>query len=142
MGKWPDVSRCVSAATTVAYKSADACQPTGANTAFGTTDPAAPGAPSVKCIWVLLHCLPLRFFAESSTAWTCSTCNHVYVQAANEHSIPVFYIPRGAQTSPMAASAMQAKVDALFAMYPDGLTIPAMKELVKEVRNSLNHCAQ
>lgn len=32
---------------------------------------------------------------------------------------------------------MQAKVDALFAMYPDGLTIPAMKELVKEVCNSL-----
>jgi hypothetical protein len=46
----------------------------------------------------------------------------------------VFYVPRGVQTSPQAASAMQAKVDALFAMYPDGLTIPAMKELMKEVR--------
>lgn len=31
---------------------------------------------------------------------------------------------------------MQAKVDALFGMYPDGLTIPAMKEVVKEVRQS------
>lgn len=55
------------------------------------------------------------------------------MQAANEHSIPVFYVPRGMQTSPKAASAMQAKVDALFTMYPDGLTIPAMKELMKEV---------
>lgn len=54
-------------------------------------------------------------------------------QAANEHTIPVFYVPRGAHTSPTAASVMQAKLDALFGMYPEGLTIPAMKELVKEV---------
>lgn len=62
---------------------------------------------------------------------------HCESQAADEHTIPVFYVPRGAQASPSSHGLMQAKIDTLFSMYPDGLTIPAVKELVKEVRVSV-----
>ena len=47
--------------------------------------------------------------------------------------IPRFYYPRDERVGSEAVAVAHAKMDTLFSIYPDGLTIPAMKELVKEV---------
>ncbi len=61
---------------------------------------------------------------------TPNTC----LQAAIEHVVPPFYFPGGKPVSEDVRVSAQAKIDAFFEIYPDGLTIPAVKELVKEVR--------
>ena len=48
--------------------------------------------------------------------------------------MPPFYFPGGKPVSEDVRVSAQAKIDAFFEIYPDGLTIPAVKELVKEVR--------
>ena len=47
--------------------------------------------------------------------------------------MPPFYFPGGKPVSEDVRVSAQAKIDAFFEIYPDGLTIPAVKELVKEV---------
>ena len=48
--------------------------------------------------------------------------------------VPPFYFPGGKPVAEEVRQSAAAKIDALFDIYPDGLTIPAVKELVKEVR--------
>lgn len=48
--------------------------------------------------------------------------------------VPAFYFPGGKPVAEEVRQSATAKIDALFDIYPDGLTIPAVKELVKEVR--------
>ena len=60
-------------------------------------------------------------------------------QAAHEGTIPRFYFPRGGGVPADAHTLMQTKTDALFRMHPDGLTIPAVKELMKEVLSAQPH---
>ena len=47
--------------------------------------------------------------------------------------VPPFYFPGGKPVPEEVRVSAQAKIDAFFDIYPDGLTIPAVKELVKEV---------
>ena len=48
--------------------------------------------------------------------------------------IPRFYFPGGKPVPESKRRAVYRKIDELFRMYPDGITLPAVKELVKEVR--------
>ena len=59
---------------------------------------------------------------------------HIQQQVAVEHVVPPFYFPGGKPVAEEVRQSATAKIDALFDIYPDGLTIPAVKELVKEVR--------
>mmetsp|Transcript_5146 Transcript_5146/g.14795 ORF Transcript_5146/g.14795 Transcript_5146/m.14795 type:complete len:540 (-) Transcript_5146:595-2214(-) len=54
-------------------------------------------------------------------------------QGTGPETIPRFYFPRSERMASDALAVMHAKMDTLFSIYPDGLTIPAMKELIKEV---------
>ena len=47
--------------------------------------------------------------------------------------MPPFYFPGGKPVSEEVRESAAAKISALFDIYPDGLTIPAVKELIKEV---------
>ncbi len=47
--------------------------------------------------------------------------------------IPRFYFPEGRPAAEDSREAAQAKINALFAGSPNGITIPAIKELLKEV---------
>ena len=48
-------------------------------------------------------------------------------------AIPQFHFPHGKPLSSEASQAVQSKLDHLFNVYSTGLTVPAVKELVKEV---------
>ncbi len=128
----------VFAATAVAHQGEIAAQPLGGSEAARAAKAAAPGdicglrAALPTCTLLLVHAA-----CNASQKPTKLLKMHCESQAADEHTIPVFYVPRGAQPSPSSHGLMQAKIDTLFSMYPDGLTIPAMKELVKEVRVSV-----
>ena len=52
---------------------------------------------------------------------------------AAEHVVPPFYFPGGKPVPEDVRESAAAKIGALFDIYPDGLTIPAVKELIKEV---------
>ena len=54
--------------------------------------------------------------------------------------VPAFYFPGGKPVAEEVRQSATAKIDALFDIYPDGLTIPAVKELVKEVRTRTEGC--
>lgn len=56
------------------------------------------------------------------------------VQARWAAAIPRFYFPGGRPVSDEVLAAAAARVDALLNVYSGGLTIPGMKQLVKEVR--------
>lgn len=62
----------------------------------------------------------------------------VKTQGTGPETIPRFYFPRSERMASDALAVMHAKMDTLFSIYPDGLTIPAMKELIKEARPC--HC--
>lgn len=47
--------------------------------------------------------------------------------------IPQFFFPEGPPISEAVQHSMQAKLDQCFSLHPDGLTIPAVKDLVREV---------
>lgn len=61
-----------------------------------------------------------------------SSCSNV--QTGVPEAIPRFYYPRGERLGSDTVAMAVAKMETLFSIYPDGLTIPAVKELVKEVR--------
>lgn len=54
-------------------------------------------------------------------------------QSGVPEAIPRFYYPRDERVSSDAVALAKSKMETLFSIYPDGLTIPAVKELVKEV---------
>ena len=55
-------------------------------------------------------------------------------QARGAAAIPQFFFPGGRPVPEEVLAAAAARVDALLAVYSGGLTIPGMKQLVKEVR--------
>ncbi len=55
------------------------------------------------------------------------------VQAKNSAVIPRFFFPGGAPVPEAIQRAMQSKLDQCFTAHPEGLTVPAVKDLVKEV---------
>ena len=55
-------------------------------------------------------------------------------QARGAAAIPQFFFPDGRPVPEEVLAAAAARVDALLAVYSGGLTIPGMKQLVKEVR--------
>ena len=57
-----------------------------------------------------------------------------FIQARGAAAIPRFYFPGGRPVPEEVLSASTARVDALLNVYSGGLTIPGMKQLVKEVR--------
>ncbi|KAK9833451.1 hypothetical protein WJX81_006419 [Elliptochloris bilobata] len=57
----------------------------------------------------------------------------LHKQARGAAAIPRFYFPGGRPVPEEVLAAAAARVDALLAVYSGGLTIPGMKQLVKEV---------
>jgi hypothetical protein len=55
------------------------------------------------------------------------------VQAKDVAVIPRFFFPGGPPVPEAVQRSMQAKLDSCFAAHPDGLTIPAVKDLMREV---------
>ena len=55
------------------------------------------------------------------------------IQAKNSAVIPRFFFPGGAPVPEAIQRAMQSKLDQCFTAHPEGLTVPAVKDLVKEV---------
>ena len=55
------------------------------------------------------------------------------LQVIGPAAIPQFHFPNGRPLSREHSQAVQNKLDHLFVMYPHGLTVPAIKDLVKEV---------
>jgi hypothetical protein len=62
------------------------------------------------------------------------------VQARWAAAIPRFYFPGGRPVSDEVLAASAARVDSLLGVYSGGLTIPGMKQLVKEVRCGRRPC--
>ena len=54
-------------------------------------------------------------------------------QAKNSAIIPRFFFPGGPPIPEPVQRAMHSKLDQCFAAHPEGLTVPAVKDLVKEV---------
>lgn len=54
-------------------------------------------------------------------------------QARGAAAIPQFFFPGGRPVPEEVLAAAAARVDALLAVYSGGLTVPGMKQLVKEV---------
>lgn len=75
---------------------------------------------------------PSAAFAYEASPSPSSLNNLDCVQAAIEHVVPPFYFPGGKPVPEDVRVSAQNKIDAFFEIYPDGLTIPAVKELVKE----------
>lgn len=55
------------------------------------------------------------------------------MQAKDVAVIPRFFFPGGTPVPEAVQRSMQAKLDSCFASHPDGLTIPAVKNLMREV---------
>ena len=55
------------------------------------------------------------------------------MQTKNSAVIPRFFFPGGAPVPDPVQRAMQAKLDQCFSAHPEGLTVPAVKDLVREV---------
>lgn len=56
-------------------------------------------------------------------------------------TVPQFYFPGGKPVSAEVKSAALAKIDELFHANPDGLAVPAVRELVKQVGSTRSSTA-
>ena len=56
-----------------------------------------------------------------------------WLQTKDVAVIPRFFFPGGPPIPEAVQRSMQAKLDSCFAAHPDGLTIPAVKDLMREV---------
>ena len=64
-------------------------------------------------------------------------CNE---QAKDVAVIPQFFFPGGPPVPEAVQRGMQAKLDSCFSSSPDGLTIPAVKDLMREVSMGSGSC--
>ncbi len=55
------------------------------------------------------------------------------MQSKDVAVIPRFFFPGGAPIPEPIQKAMQTKLDQCFTAHPEGLTVPAVKDLVREV---------
>ena len=51
------------------------------------------------------------------------------------HTVPQFYFPGGKPVPAEVKASALAKIDELFHANPDGLAVPAVRELVKQVND-------
>ena len=57
------------------------------------------------------------------------------MQSKDVAVIPRFFFPGGAPIPEPIQIAMQSKLDQCFTAHPEGLTVPAVKDLVREVHS-------